>query len=93
MDTVLCNRVIDDPRNVKNFICLLAKQYIYRQVCLDKKISNVEFCRYVYSQQSIEKCNAIKNQKVRFYVKKWHDTELELVCENEDYITSYVNSI
>ena len=28
VDTVLCNRVIDEAGHIKNFICLLAKQYI-----------------------------------------------------------------
>ena len=59
VDTVLCNKIIQDTKNVKNFICLLAKQYIYRKRC-EGNLPNIhEFKRHVYKNKKYGKvqCN------------------------------------
>ena len=67
----LFNTVSKNKTDVSNFICLLAKQYIYRQRCLSKEVQVEGFIKYVYYFKSIEKFIAIKNSRVNKYCAKW----------------------
>ena len=72
VDTVLWNRlVLENPADVKNFICLLTKQYIYRQRCLKKQICKYEFRQIVQNVRNMEKYIAIKNGKIGKHERKW----------------------
>ena len=65
------NHLIDKKNHVVNFLCLIVKQYIYRQRCLDKKLSWFE-CKGIISQvENIEKYIAIKNGKLNIHNRKW----------------------
>ena len=71
-DMVISNRlIIDRPGHVKNFMCLLTKQYIYRQRCLKEKLSMIELKNLILTVKSMEKYIAIKNGKTRKFCKKW----------------------
>ena len=68
---VICNKIIKDPRNVKNYICLLFKQYLYRQRCFKKQPKLVEFKQLVWHTKNIEKYIAERNEKLNYFRKKW----------------------
>ena len=70
-ETVICNCLINSPDNIKNFICLLCKQYIYRQRCLNKELSIQSFIATLWQTRSIERFIATKNNKTRKFNKKW----------------------
>ena len=61
---VIWNRlIVEKPGHVKNFICLVVKQYIYRQRSLKQQIEDNEVIAYIKNIRSIEKYVAIKNNK------------------------------
>ena len=69
---VMFNKLVDsNPKNVKNFICLMFKQYIYRQRCFQKDVKMEEFYKIIYYMKKIEKYIAQKNNTLRHYAKKW----------------------
>ena len=71
VDAVLNNKLVPNPRNVKNFICLLFKQYIYRQRCIGDKLNLEKFIFIVNSSKNIERYIAVKNGNERKYRQKW----------------------
>ena len=68
---VLFNRIVNNPRNVKNMICLMLKQYIYRKRCHMQKPTFHEFKDIVYKMKTVERFIAVKNNKERLFYKKW----------------------
>ena len=79
---VMWNQLIEaDAKNVKNSICLMAKQYIYRQRCLKKEISYNEFKYIVYETKNIEKYIATKNNMLSKHEKKWEGRALIKINE------------
>ena len=49
IDTVMWNRlVLDKLGHIINFICLVVKQYIYRQRCLQKELNPMELWAIVW---------------------------------------------
>ena len=71
VETVMSNKLIEDPKNIKNFICLLCKQYIYRQRCFDKKLFFSELKQLIFQIRNIEKYIPIENNCYRKHVRKW----------------------
>ena len=71
IDTVICNKIIERPNHWKKFVCLLLKQYIYRQRCLAKTISYKEFIGHLEKVKNMEKYIALKNNKIHKHNKKW----------------------
>ena len=72
IEAVLWNRIIPKPaKHIKNTICLLVKQFIYRQRCLQKDISIVQFKKHVYNIKGYEKYYALKNNKINKHLRKW----------------------
>ena len=68
---VMMNSLIEDKKNVKNFICLLTKQYIYRQRCFKKEPNYNELKTMIYQMRNTEKFIAIKNDKIKKHYLKW----------------------
>ena len=64
LDTVICDQIVSG-RNIKNFLCLMFKQYIYKQRCLNQPISLEQFISSVWKTKGIEKFIAIKNGKLK----------------------------
>ena len=98
IDTVLYNRIIRDKSiDVKNLICLMAKQYIYRQRCLGRQIEPREFKFIVYDNRNMEKFIAMKNNKLNKHMRKWYPntaTEIENVIQEnsvDNYIKQYID--
>ena len=53
-DTVISNKSVKSAGDVKNFIYLAVKQYIYKQRCLKKSL-NVNKLNFIYNIQYIER--------------------------------------
>ena len=60
-NTVIANLLVENPKNVKNFICLLLKQFMYRQRCLGLGLEYI--VKYI----------ATKNNRLLQHQKKWGD--------------------
>ena len=72
VETVITNKLVADPCNVKNFVCLLFKQYLYRQRCLSQKPNFEQFTQLVYQAKNIERFIATKNNKLSKHNAKWN---------------------
>ena len=96
IDTVLWNRLIPTKANhVKNFVCLLVKQYIYRQRCLGKNLSTIELRKHVLHVKNMEKYIATKNHKLSKHQKKWYGKpQCEITLEQPNsFAMEYINNI
>ena len=52
-------------------MCLITKQYIYRQRCFGKELNFRELKGVIRNVENIEKYIAEKNDKVKTHEKKW----------------------
>ena len=68
---IVLNAIVAKKRHIANFICLVAKQFIYRQRCLKKSIGVNIFKEHLWNIQRLEKYIAMKNGKLRVYRVKW----------------------
>ena len=92
---VMFNNIIEeDPMHVKNFICLMVKQYIYRQRCFNKELSVCELERQITNLKRIEKYNAIKSNRLHKHEEKWGQKSRHTlhgdIPQDQSYITEYV---
>ena len=58
-------------RKIANFICLITKQFIYRQRCLKLGVNFTTLKIHIRQIESIEKYIAVKSNKKRIHEKKW----------------------
>ena len=72
VDNVLFNRVVPVWSNIKNFVCLVVKYYIYRQRCLGQAASYQGVIRYIGFIQKLEFFYATRSNKLHIHRKKWH---------------------
>ena len=68
---LLFNQVIEPTLHVANFLCLVTKQYIYRQRCFKKELRFKELEVIFVKTESIEKYIAMKNGKIVKHNRKW----------------------
>ena len=80
---IIKNQIVPGKAKVGNFVCLLAKRYIYVQRCMKKQVLMTLFRHFVKKTQNIEKYIAVKNGKMKHYSIKWECTE------NEKYRSYY----
>ena len=93
LDTVICNRIIGDkPQHVKNFVCLVVKQYIYRQRCLERELSVHELKCYIKKIRNIECYIATKNNKMSVHEKKWYGN-INRPQNTEMYVNEYIDNM
>ena len=71
VENVLFNRIAKSSRSVKNFLCLITKQYIYRQRCYQAVPSFIELRNIIFNVKNTEMYIARKNDKMKKHVKKW----------------------
>ena len=57
--------------HINNFICLLFKQYVYRQRCLGRNLNFTDFNVYVKEIEYMEKYIATKNNSLGKHQRKW----------------------
>ena len=68
--TVILDRISN--KSITNTICLITKQYIYRQRCQKKPINFIELKAIVWQMERIEKYTAIKNGNLSKHIAKWY---------------------
>ena len=74
IDSVFWNSFIaSDPGHVKNMLCLVTKQYIYKKCCFAQKPNCQELISIIKKQKNIEKYIAVKNNRVLKHCKKWKE--------------------
>ena len=61
---IITNRIVPKKDHVANFVCLITKQYIYKQRCLEQELNFECLKAQIRRVESIEKYIAIKNNKV-----------------------------
>ena len=91
---IIMNCICEKPGHIVNFMCLLLKQYIYRQRCLNVQVHFTVYKRIVQRIESIEKYIAIKNDKIYVHTLKWEgnrdrDNQVDLM----GYINQYVQNM
>ena len=84
VDTVMVNRIVEDkPAHCKKILCLLTKQYIYRQRCF-KQIPRWDELKVLIQRTiAVEKFIAIKNKKLSKHNKKWNVKDTTHIMTNE----------
>ena len=68
---IIFNSIVQKKCHAINFICLITKQYIYRQKCQKNMLQPVELIRQIKNLESIEKYIAVKNNRLSTHRKKW----------------------
>ena len=68
---VIFNR-ISDRNNLVNLLCLITKQYIYRQRCMKQPLVFEQVKQIFMCIQNTEKYIAIKNGNMSKHLKKWN---------------------
>ena len=71
LKNIVLNKISVPKRNIKNFICLVVKQFIYRQRCASSSVKYTDVLRYIKSIESVEKFNAVKTGNLQKHKKKW----------------------
>ena len=70
---VICNEISDSDCAAVNFMCLICKQYIYRQRCLKEKPNAVSLRTEIRKYRNIEKYYAVKENSIRKYMHRWRE--------------------
>ena len=69
---ILMNTICQDNKaHVVNFLCLLVKQFVYRQRCMSKEIHLPMLLQHIKQTESIERYVAKKNGKESKHYSKW----------------------
>ena len=87
---IITNRIVRQKNSVINFICLITKQFIYRQRCLSQTIHFPVLQGYLNSIENMEKYIAIKNGKLNFHERKWNGGLAPQRQHQENNIEEYV---
>ena len=74
INTVMMNRLCQNAKSIKNFMCLICKQYIYRQQCFKKKPVFTELKRLIFQVKNIKHYIAVKNNKLKQFQRKWNSS-------------------
>ena len=68
---VICNCVVENPNDVVNMLCLIVKQYVYRQRCLKDVLCPKQVTNLFYHHRNIEKYYAIKDNTLSKFHQRW----------------------
>ena len=68
---IVLNRLVPGANSAVNMICLMTKQFLYRQRCLNKPIEYNIWKPLINQVESIEKYIAVKNGKLSIHNRKW----------------------
>ena len=86
-ESIILNEVVEKKGHVINFICLMTKQFIYRQKCLGQRPIFSHLKAIIRRTGQIEKYIAIKNKKLSVHIYKWGK---DARIHNEDTIQNYI---
>ena len=70
--SVVRNHWSEKHDSASNLICLITKQYIYRQRCLGKELKIQELTSSIYNVKNIEKYYAVKDFKLKKFYIRWN---------------------
>ena len=91
---ILLNNIVEQKNSVANFICLVTKQYIYRQRCLKQDPNPIQLKRHNKNTENIEKYIALKNSTLSKHIRKWQPVNCQYnqvsVSINE-YVIDYLD--
>ena len=87
---MLMNQLVPKRNHVANFLCLVTKQYIYRQRCLSKDINFVGLKSIIIHVENMEKYIALKNNRFYVHLSKWRPQADDNI---EEYVTQYLSGI
>ena len=95
-EAIIFNRLSCRKSNLANFLCLITKQFIYRQRCLKENLHFPKLKAHIRSVQNMEKYIAVKNNKSHLHDKKWkcHDGNEDLTPDPsiEQYAREYLQT-
>ena len=92
---VLFNEIYSKKkRHVANFICLITKQFIYRQRCLGGNLHFPVLKNNIGETQRIEKYIAMKNGKIAQHNRKWCiQMSNDCVTQISDIVQEYLQDV
>ena len=90
IQNVLWNKLVEKPSNIANFVCLMAKQYIYRQRCFTKIIHFKQFESEVYLMRNMEKYIAVSRNNLSKHHAKWGKSDGHVDSESEGFDQEYI---
>ena len=100
LSKIIFNIVHPVANHVFNFIVLVVKTRIYTKRCLKQPLEGQDIIRFVKQCQQIEKYNAIQNNKIHVYLKKWENvgynqtTNIAKEVFSEDHIAEqYIQQV
>ena len=70
--SILFNQIVTPSKHAANFICLVTKQYIYKERCMKNQLSLNALKENIILFKNIEKYNAIASGNIKVYNDKWH---------------------
>ena len=91
---IILNEISEPSHKGVNFICLLTKQFIYRQRCLKQTMNFLTLKTYIQRVKTIECYIAKKNNKLGIHTKKWTGlNNRTLDSDIQQYALRYVESM
>ena len=99
IDTVIWNRIIYQPKNhIKNTICLIVKQFIYKEKCAGRIPRSAPCKQYIRKIENNEKYYAVKNNKLDKHLKKWYPTKTNTTTQDEstninNFVLQYIENM
>ena len=89
---IILNQICPNKRHGANFICLLSKQYIYRQRCFKESLSFPVLQAQFRRMENVEKYIAVKNNKLQKHLKKWNAGS-NSIDNFSEFVTNYVAAL
>ena len=96
---IIFNRLVQPKKHIANFICLLTKQYIYRQKCLKKPLHFQSLKAHLWKIENLEKYISIQRNRLSIHQLKWKREEKQSQPQTDqthslrNYILEYNDNI
>ena len=95
-ENIILNQIVKKKTSVANFICLITKQFIYRQRCMKGELHFPILKSIIRSVENTEKYIAIKQEKLNLHEKKWakinHVASIRDTNTNQMSVTDYIRN-
>ena len=91
--SVITNTFTKPKKHIVNTMGLFLKQYIYRQRCLKKTVSFIQFEHYALKIKNTERYIAIKNNKIDKHERKWEPKTKNPITINQEYVLDYLEQM
>ena len=87
---IIKNQITKGRTDICNFVCMLAKRYIYVQRCKKLSINCNSFKQLVNDVQRTEKYIAVKNGKLSKHDRKWERKTKSKTNSHQDYAEEFL---